>query len=129
MESKNKIVELINNGTISLRDLVDASDLIEKTKFVNEAVEACKKTLFFPVGEDVIQCFDHVKGNYHFTGWCTREGEFSLNSNLSEMKFVGCCNILDFYDVFRNLDTEMKTGLEIFLKEQIQKAKSQKANR
>ena len=46
----NRLATFIANGSISVEELASAKELIERAELVTKGIEACKKTLAFPLG-------------------------------------------------------------------------------
>lgn len=124
----NKLAEIVANGEIDVEELNRASEFIERAQFVKDAIEACKKTIVFPLGTEGIKCyFNEKRGSKKVWGYCTVAGIFKLSGHF---KFPGeyDINILSFKEVFLALDTEdISEDLRSFLEQQIEKEKTQEA--
>ena len=121
-----KLASLIADGTITVDELAEARDLIERAKLVKAGIEACKKNIIFPLGEVVVQCYHYTDcaGEYSSWGTCTYNGWFSCSCNWGGDHIIGQCNLFDFKDVFMAFETgEFASDLERFLRQQIKKAK------
>lgn len=123
----NKIADLIVNGTITVEELSKADELIKLAQYTVEAVEACKKTIVFHVGETEIACIDYwdTAGEAHFWGKCKNDGTFTGYTNWGGDHALGTCNLTKFNDVFISLERgEMRYCLRTFLDQQIEKTKN-----
>ena len=56
----NKLATLIANGSITVEELASAHELIERAELVMKGIEACKKTLLFPVNTSSIDCYSYM---------------------------------------------------------------------
>lgn len=121
----SKIEELIASGDISPEDLVEAEDLIERAKLVQEGLNACKQTISFPLGKKKVQCYfqnceTEDNEGYNVWGECDTDGEFICISNQNGKHIIGRCNLLDFEKTFMAFSNEkFARHLKKFLKEQI----------
>lgn len=79
----NRLVELIATGAITVEDLVNAQELIDRADLVSKGIDACKKSIVFTFKEERIDCYDYVDstGEYKAWGYCTYAGEFICYSN------------------------------------------------
>ena len=121
----NKIVELMANGTITAQDLVEASPLIERAELVNQGIQACKKTLVFPLGASEINCYSYMDsaGEYEAWGKCNATGIFTCFCNWGGNHQTGSCDLTSFESVFLAFENkELASDLKNFLEEQIEKA-------
>ena len=124
----NKIAKLIADGKITVEELKDAQELIERAELVIKGVEACKKTLKFPLGEEKLNCYKYVDsfGEYEAWGTCTNTGIFTCHCNWGGTHQIGTCNLTDFNEVFLAFEnSEFSSDLKRFLLEQIEKAKNE----
>lgn len=124
----NKLSTLIANGALSVEELANANELIERAELVKKGIAACKQTLVFPLGTDEISCYDYTDGagEYHSWGTCTSDGTFRCSCNWGGNHEIGSCNIIDFKDVFLAFDNEkLRSDLRRFLLEQIQLANAE----
>lgn len=122
-----KLTELIANGTVTIEDLANAPELIERAKFVKEGLEACRKTLVFPIGVLEQPCYDYTDraGEYSSWGSVTNNGIFTCWCNWGGNHEIGKLNLNHDEEVFLAFDnTELACDLKRFLNEQIEKAKS-----
>ena len=118
--------EMIANGTITVEELSNAPELIERAKFVNEALKACTKTLLFPMGATEIRCYDYTDraGEYSAWGKVDRNGIFTCWCNWGGNHQNGSVDLCNPAKVFIALDDdEFGYDLKRFLTEQIEKAK------
>lgn len=60
---------LIANGTITVEELANASELIERATLVKAGLEACKKTILFPIGETEILCYEYTDHAREYYAW------------------------------------------------------------
>ena len=119
----NKLANLIANGKITVEELASAQNLIERAKLVTTGIEACKKTILFPIGVHEIQCysFEDSFGEYHSWGNCTIDGIFTCYSNWGGQHVIGTCNLTNFEDVFMGFEnSEFESDLSRFLRIQIE---------
>lgn len=123
----NKITQLIANGKFSVQELAQTQDLIERAKLVTDGLEACKKTLKFPLKETIIQCYYYADSVEKYESWGTyqKDGIFTTCScNQYGIHINGKCDLNNFANVFLAFeDNEFKPDLERFLRQQIEKAK------
>ena len=120
-----KLANLIANGTISVEDLANAAELIERAKFVREGLEACKKTLLFPLGTDKLNCYEYIDraGEYSSWGTVTCDGIFTCWCNWGGNHEIGRVDLTNPGEVFMTFENqEFAHDLKRFLKEQIEKA-------
>lgn len=120
-----KLANLIANGTISVADLANASELIERAKLVTDGLKACTKTLLFPLGTEELHCFSYTDraGEYSSWGTVSRDGTFTCWCNWGGNHEIGRVNLNKPAEVFVAFDNyEFASDLKRFLKEQIQKA-------
>ena len=118
----NSLAKMIAEGKITVEELANAETLIERAKFVRKAIQACKKTITFPLGISTISCYDYTDraGEYHSWGECTNDGVFTCYCNWGGDHKIGFCNLTNFAEVFIALgDAAFSYDLERFLKEQI----------
>lgn len=123
----NNLAKLITDGKITVEDLANGAELIERAKFVKEGLEACKKTLKFPIGETTISCYSYMDsaGEYEAWGECTNAGVFTCSCNWGGNHQIGGCNLLDFKDVFLAFEnSNFAPDLKRFLEFQIRKSKA-----
>lgn len=113
------------NGAKSVQEQDILNELMERERFVKKAVEACKKTIVFPIGVNKISCYSYTDsaGEYESWGECTQDGIFTCWCNWGREHIVGCCNLTSAEDVFQVFENEyFKDDLKRFLEEQIRKA-------
>ncbi len=118
---------MIAAGTISVEELANAPQLIERAQFVQNGVEACKKVLLFPLGVKEIQCYSYTDraGEYHSWGTITHDGLFTCYCNWGGDHKIGSVGVTSYYRVFMALDDEkFASDLKRFLSEQIKKARA-----
>ena len=121
----NKLAHLIAEGEITAEDLTNSQKLIELAEFVKKGLEACKKTLSFPLGISELDCYSYTDsaGEYSSWGIVTSDGVFTCYCNWGGNHMIGQCNLTDFSNVFLNMDNdEFKCDLKRFLAQQIKKA-------
>ena len=121
-----KLSELVANGTISFEELLlETSEIIERTKLVNDGLNACTKTLLFPLRVEQLDCFscsDTSCGGYGSWGTVSRDGIFTCR-NYYDDKEIGRVNLNNPTDVFIALESSaFACCLRKFLEQQIQKA-------
>ena len=66
----NKLAKLVADGNVSVEELSEATKLIERAELVVKGLEACKKTVLFPLGETEVSCYK--RWNFHLLlqlGW------------------------------------------------------------
>ena len=120
----NKLANLISEGTITVEELANAPQLIERAKFVQEALKACSKTLMFPLGVTKLECYSYTDraGEYHSWGSVSADGTFVCYCNWGGNHCIGRVNLTNPSDVFMAFeDTEIASDLKRFLQDQIQK--------
>ena len=118
------LATLISNGTISIEELANAPELIERAKFVKESIEACKKNIQFPFGVDEVHCYSYMDraGEYESWGKVSRNGLFICYSNWGGNHEIGRVNLLNSTEVFMAFENdEFVYDLKRFLSEQISK--------
>lgn len=121
----NKIATLIANGEITVEELANAQELIDRAEIVNQGLEACKKTIMFPLGVCEIDCYSYTDsdGEYNSWGSCTNDGTFTCYCNWGGDHIIGKCNLKDFVSVFMAFEKhEFVNDLRRFLLTQISKA-------
>lgn len=119
----NKIANLISTGEITVEDLSNAKDLIDRAQFVVTALEACKRTISFPLGVTEISCYSFMDfaGEYEAWGSCTSDGTFTCSCNWGGNHVIGHCNLMNFAEVFMAFENgEFASDLKRFLSYQIQ---------
>ena len=122
----NKLAILISNGSITVEELASAKELIERAELVTKGIEACKKTLAFPLGTSSINCYHYEDstGDYEAWGHCSVDGKFTCSCNWGGKHEIGSCNLMSFTEVFLAFENrEFKLDLRRFLLQQIVKAK------
>ena len=125
----NKLLRLSENGNITAGELTNANDLIsqtepERVELVIKGLEACQKTLLFPMSTYKIDCYSHTDsaGNKS-SGSCTNDGTFVCTYHCGTMKITNSCNLKSFLSVLLAFDNEnFSPDLERFLHQQIEKA-------
>lgn len=121
----NKLAALIASGEVTVEELANAGELIERAQLVTKGIEACKKTLTFPFGVSEIYCYSYTDraGEYSSWGYCSRNGIFACSCNWGGNHVIGTCNLTDFADVFMAFENkEFECDLRKFLTQQIEKA-------
>lgn len=121
----NKLANLIANGEITVEELANATELIERAELVTKGIEACKKTIVFSLGKKEIECYSYMDsaGEYQAWGSCTNDGVFTCSCNWGGNHVIGSCNLTDYKDVFMAFEnSEFKHDLRRFLTWQIEKA-------
>lgn len=120
-----KLAQMLANGEITIKDLSDASDLIQRAKLITDGIEACKKGIFlFPWGKNTIQVYEFSGGESHHWATFTQDGELVFYTNWGGDHQTGRCNLNDVqsvYECFENNET--KDDIKRFLTESIQKTK------
>ena len=122
-----KLATMVANGEISIEELVGATELIERAKLVTEGIDACKKTIRFPLGSDEVECYSYwdTAGEYHSWGTCKSDGTFTCCCNWGGNHQTGQCNLTNYSEVFNSFDiSDFKYDLQRFLEQQIEKAKT-----
>lgn len=125
MTIMTNLVNLINNGTITIEELAQAPQLIERAQLVIKGLEACKKTIKFNLGVTNVSCYSYTDraGEYSSWGDCTVDGVFTCYCNWGGNHQIGQVNLLDSAAVFAAFNnSEFSHDLERFLKEQIEAA-------
>ena len=125
----NKIANLISTGEITVEELSNAKDLIERAQFVVKALEACKRTILFPLGVTEISCYSFMDsaGEYEAWGSCKRDGTFTCSCNWGRNHVIGHCNLMNFAEVFMAFENEeFARDLKRFLSYQIEKENANK---
>lgn len=120
-----KLANLIANGTISVEDLANAPELIERAKLVTDGLKACSETLLFPLGKTELHCYAYTDraGEYSSWGRVSRDGIFTCWCNWGGDHVNGRVNLNNPADVFMAFENEeFAHDLRRFLNEQIQKA-------
>ena len=121
----NKLATLIANGEITVEELANARELIDRAEIVTKGLEACKKTLVFPFGVSEINCYSYMDsaGEYQSWGSCTSDGIFTCSCNWGGNHVIGKCSLTNFAEVFMAFDNdEFVHDLRRFLLQQIKKA-------
>lgn len=121
----NKLATLIANGEITIQELANATDLIERAQLVTNGIEACKKTLAFHFGETQISCYQYMDsaGEYEAWGTVDTSGLFICYTNWGGNHEIGRCDLTNFMEVFLAFEkNEFSSDLKRFLKWQIEKA-------
>ena len=124
----NKLATMVANGEITVEELANIEKLIERAKLVKNGVEACKKTITFPLGKSRINCYSYMDsaGEYEAWGSVSIDGTFICDTNWGGTHEIGRCNINDFKDVFMAFENgEFAADLARFLNQQIEKANSE----
>ena len=124
-KNMSRLAELIYNGEISVEELAMAKDLIERANLVAKGVEACKKTLLFPLGKTQIECYSYTHSDKAYSSWgsCTNDGLLKMTCNKGGNQQTFTCNLLIFESVFMAFDNEeFSCDLKRFLENQIEKA-------
>ena len=123
----SKLLDLLKKGEITLEEITAVPDLIERAKFVQQALEACKKTLLFPMGSITIPCYNYTDsaGEYEAWGEISHNGVLTMWSNWGGNHQIGQVNLNQPYDILKSLDDkEFGHDLKRFLDEQIKKAEN-----
>ena len=121
------LVELIAKKEITVEGLSSAKALIERAELVTKGLQACKKTLMFPLGVDEINCYSYMDsaGEYEAWGKCTVDGTFTCYCNWGGNHLIGSCNLTNFSEVFMAFEnSSFEHNLRRFLLQQIKKAES-----
>ena len=121
----NKLATLIANGEITVEELANAQELIERAKLVTNGITACKKTISFVLGVNKTNCYHYMDsaGEYESWGECTNEGVLTCYCNWGGTHEIGKCNLTNFTEVFMAFDkSEFAHDLSRFLQKQIEKA-------
>lgn len=121
----NKLAKLIANGDITVEELASAKELIERAELVTNGINACKKTMVFPLGASKIKCYSYMDsaGEYEAWGDCTTDGMFTCSCNWGGNHVTGRCNLTNFADVFMAFEnSEFAFDLRRFLLQQIKNA-------
>lgn len=121
----NNLARLIASGTITVSELAGAPELIARAQLITEGLEACKKTIMFPLGENEINCYSYMDraGEYEAWGCCTIDGTFKCYCNWGGNHQIGQVNLLDPAAVFEAFENnEFSHDLQRFLRDQIEKA-------
>ena len=120
-----KLKELIATGEISVEEVKDARELIERAELVAQGIKACKKVMLFPLGTSSVDCYSYMDsaGEYEAWGVCTSDGTFTCFCNWGGNHEIGRCNLTSFEEVFKAFDNdEFASDLNRFLKEKIKEA-------
>ena len=123
----NRLAEMIAKGEISVEELATARDLISRAELVVAGIEACKKTIVFPLGETTVNCYQYTDnaGEYEAWGTCSSDGVFKCSCNWGGNHQIGSCNLLIFESVFMAFENrDFSHDLKRFLKRQIEKAET-----
>lgn len=98
----NKLTDLILKGEITVQELANANELIERAELVTKGINACKKTIVFPLGVNEVNCYSYMDsaGEYEAWGSCTLDGVFTCSCNWGGNHVIGKCNLTDFSEVF-----------------------------
>ena len=118
----NTLAQLIADGAITIDDLANGTELIERAKFVKEGLAACKQTLKFPMGITEIECYHYLNsaGEYEACGRVTNDGIFTCSCNWGGWHVIGRCNLTNFEDVFMAFEkSDFAPDLKRFLEFQI----------
>ena len=121
----NKLAILIANGDITVEDLASAKELIERAELVTKGIQACKKTLMFPLVVSEISCYSYIDsaGEYEAWGNCSSDGMFTCYCNWGGNHITGNCNLMNFTEVFMAFEnSEFAHDLRRFLLQQIKNA-------
>lgn len=122
----NNLAKMIADGKITVEELASAGKLIERAKLVLEGINACKKTLVFPLGTSEIHCYDFTDSSGEYSAWgtCDSSGIFKCYCNWGGDHLIGECDLNSFSSVFMAFENgDMDHNLRHFLKQQIEKAK------
>ena len=120
-----KLAELIEFGVVTIEDLANAPELIERAQVVNNGLKACAKTILFPLGATEIACYSYTDsaGEYSAWGHVTRDGMFICYSNWGGNHEIGRVDLNNSTEVFMAFeDREFSSDLRRFLLEQVKKA-------
>ena len=125
----NKLSKMIANGTITVEELANASKLIERAKLVAEGLNACRRTIIFPLGNtESVNCYSYTDsaGEYEAWGECSVDGTFKCFCNWGGNHLIGKCDLTSYTDTFLAFDNEeFSADLMRFLKQHIEKSKKQ----
>ena len=119
-----KLAEMIAKRIISVEELANAPELIERAQLVNEGLKACRSTLLFPFGTNELKCYDYTDraGEYSSWGSVTIDGIFTCWCNWGGNHKIGEVNLNNPTEVFMAFEnSEFAYDLKKFLKEQIEK--------
>lgn len=120
----SKLAELIAKGEIPAEELLEADVLIKRAEFVKKALDACKKTIKFSLGENNVSCYEFCDFSGDYSSWaeCTYEGFLIFYTNHESEHEIGRCNLNSFEDVFNAIsNSAISFDLCRFLQEQIAK--------
>ena len=121
-----KLAELIELGVITIEDLANAPELIDRAKLVNDGLKACNKTLMFPLGATEVACYSYTDsaGEYSAWGHVTWDGIFVCYCNWGGNHEIGRVDLYNPNEVFMAFEnSSFAHNLQRFLLEQIEKAK------
>ena len=118
-----KLVELVADGELRVEELSRLPELIERAKLVLQAMEACRKTICFPLGVQELKCYEFEQfGEYHAWGLVSPDGYFTCWSNWGGDHRIGWVSLNNAASLFLALeDPDFAPDLTRFLKEQIEK--------
>lgn len=120
----NRLTNLIVEGAITVEELANAPELIERAQFVKEALKACSQTLLFPLGKTELPCYSYTDraGEYHSWGSVSQNGIFTCSCNWGGDHCIGRVNLTCPSDVFMAFENEdFAHDLRRFLEDQIKK--------
>jgi hypothetical protein len=125
----NKLMQLISDGHITVEDITNIPVIIERAKLVKAGLEACSKTIVFPLGEAEVFRYDYtdMAGEYHSWGKVANNGYLTIYSNWGGDHRICYVNLLDATEVLVAMDDdEARYDLTRFLTERIDKANGKK---
>ena len=64
-----KLAEMIANGTITVEELANSPELIERAQLVRDGLKACRKTLNFPQGVNELHCYSYTDRAGEYESW------------------------------------------------------------
>lgn len=117
--------DLITDGYIGVEDLASAKELVDRAELVINGIEACKRTLAFPLGTSRIKCyaFADTAKEYESNGYLTADGTFTCYCNCGKHFSTHLCNLMNPKEVFMAFENrEFADDLRRFLLQQISKA-------
>ena len=117
----NKIVDLIELNELSIEELAKADYLVKRAELVKEGLEACKKTISFPLGVKKQECY-HEKFRTDYEAWAIVENDGSITfyNNNSTNQIAGSTNLTSEKEVFMAFENkDIARDLEHFLQIQI----------
>lgn len=120
----NKLAFFIANGEVTVEELANAKDLIERAELVSKGINACKTSIMFPIEVNEVSCYSYTDsaGEYHSWGTCTNCGMFTCYCNWGGDHEIGRVDLTNFEQVFMAFEnSEFAHDLKRFLQQQIKK--------